>query len=119
APPGATRRELCGRPRGIWADRAGPAGACAEVRRLMGLEPAGRLAAGLPDAQVSAKSGSLLGVVRNEVGVVEFPSGERYAIAVFTRLPKTYFGAGPQIDHAIGQVAAVLVKELQGRQNRG
>ena len=85
----------------------------------MGLQPAGRLAAGLPDAQVSAKSGSLLGVVRNEVGVVEFPSGERYAIAVFTRLPKTDFGAGPQIDHAIGQVAAVLVKELQGRQNRG
>ena len=102
----------------IWTDSAGPPEACAEVRRLMGMQPSGRLGVGLPGAQVFAKSGSLLGAVRNEVGVAEFPRGERYAIAIFTRSPRTDFSVGAQIDRAIGEVANLLVKELQERPSR-
>ena len=84
----------------------------------MGLQARGRLANGLPGAQVSAKSGSLLGVVRNEVGVAEFANGERYALGVFTRSPRTDFDAAPAIDQAIGRVASVLVGELRTRSSR-
>jgi beta-lactamase class A len=34
---------------------------------------------------IFAKSGSLFGVIRNEVGVTELPGGARYAVAVLTR----------------------------------
>lgn len=110
-----TARDMTALLQAIWTNRAGSADACAEVRRLMGLQASSRLAPGLPGTQVFAKSGSLLGVVRNEVGVAEFATGERYAIAVFTRSPKTDFSVGPQIDRAIGEVGDILVKELQER----
>jgi beta-lactamase class A len=35
--------------------------------------------------RVAAKSGSLFGVIRNEIGVLEFPDGRRYAAVVVTR----------------------------------
>jgi fatty-acyl-CoA synthase len=34
---------------------------------------------------VAAKSGGLMGIIRNEAGVVTFPDGAAYAVAVFTR----------------------------------
>jgi beta-lactamase class A len=95
----------------IWTDRAGPPDACAEVRRLMSLQGSDRLGKRLAGAQVFAKSGSLLGIVRNEVGVVEFSDDERYAIAVFTRRPRTDFEMSPAIDDAIGEVARLLVDQ--------
>ena len=78
----------------------------------MRLQPRGRLAIGLPDASVFAKSGSLLGMVRNEVGVVELPSGEQYAMAIFTQSQQTDFAGGPEIDRGIGEVARLLVHEV-------
>jgi beta-lactamase class A len=71
----------------IWADRAGPAAACERVRAVMARQlTRHRIASGfrLP-VQVAAKSGSLVGMIRNEIGVISYPDGRRYAAAVFTR----------------------------------
>jgi beta-lactamase class A len=50
---------------------------------------------------------------RNEVGVVTLPSGQSYAVAVFTRTPEG--DADPRhIDAAVGQAAAIAVEALRG-----
>lgn len=108
-----TPRDMTRLLRAIWRDEAGPASACAAVRRLMGQQASHRLAVGFPDGiAVQAKSGSLMGRIRNEIGVVTYPDGRRYAIAVFTR---SYRGASrqPAIDTAIGSVAALAVEQLR------
>ena len=109
-----TAREMTGLLTAIWRDEAAAPGACAEVRRLMGLQATrDRLASGFPpDVQVAAKSGSWLRVVRNEVGVAEYPDGRRYAIAIFTRagLPAA---RRPDVDRAIGESAVHAVESLR------
>jgi len=96
----------------IWRDEAGPAAACAEVRRLMSRQSCPhRLAVAFDeDVTVAAKSGTVLGV-RNEIGVVGYPDGRRYAVAVFTAGP-----AGlrrPAVDAAIGTAARHAVELLR------
>jgi beta-lactamase class A len=107
-----TARDMTTLLRAIWTDAAGPADACSNVRRVMGMQPRGRIAMGIPDARVFAKSGSLLGVVRNEVGVVELLNGDLYAMAIFTQSQQTNFAGGPEIDRGIGEVARLLVHEV-------
>jgi beta-lactamase class A len=82
-----TPRDMIALLRLIWNDQAGPGAACARVRQVMGRQlTRHRIASGFrPPVQVAAKSGSLLGVVRNEIGVISYPDGRRYAAAVFTR----------------------------------
>ncbi|MFI6901576.1 serine hydrolase [Nonomuraea sp. NPDC050394] len=97
----------------IWRDEAGPAEACQEVRRIMGNQVwPHRLSSGFGDeVKVSGKTGTLWGV-RNEAGVVEFPDGRRYAVAVFLRT----VGLGlrdPAADAAIGRAARVAVDRLR------
>ncbi|MFI6478227.1 serine hydrolase [Nonomuraea sp. NPDC050663] len=97
----------------IWRDEAGPAEACAEVRTIMGNQVwPHRLASGFPDeVKVSGKTGTLWGV-RNEVGVVEYPDGKRYAVAVFVR--SGHFGfRDPEADRAIGRAAREAVDRLR------
>jgi len=99
--------------RGIWRDEAAPVAACAEVRRLIGQQASYRLAVGFLDGiTVQAKSGSLMGRIRNEIGVVTYPDGRRYAVAVFTR---SHRGASrqPAIDSAIGAVAALSIEQIR------
>ncbi|MEV4176547.1 serine hydrolase [Nonomuraea sp. NPDC049709] len=98
----------------IWLDRAGPAEACANVRAVMGQQVTRhRLAMGFPDdVRVAAKSGGLFGVVRNEVGVIRFPDGRRYAAAVFTRAHRPRAGENA-INAVIGTVAAAAVASLR------
>lgn len=97
----------------IWTDQAGPAAACARVRTVMGRQlTRHRIASGFRrPVRVAAKSGSLLGVVRNEIGVVSYPDGRRYAAAVFTRSPLGSDDAG--INRAIGAAAARAVAALR------
>jgi beta-lactamase class A len=101
----------------IWQDRAGPPDACAWVRRTMGRQlTRHRIASGFPPGvDVAAKSGGLMGVVGNEIGVVTDPDGTSYAVAVFTRSgdPRTRTDAR-RIDAAIGAVAAHAVGLLRG-----
>ncbi|WP_211229387.1 serine hydrolase [Nakamurella lactea] len=97
----------------LWTDQAAGPAACAEARRILGLQIwPHRLSSGFPrdDVKISGKTGTI-GIVRNEIGVVEFPDGHRYAVAVFTR--SHAFGyRQPAVDALIGTVAAALVDRL-------
>ena len=100
----------------IWTDEAAPAEACAEARRILGLQVwPHRLAAGFADddeVKTSGKTGTLP-TIRNEVGVVEYPDGGRYAVAVFTRSSSLAM-KNPAADAVIGRAARLAVDTLRG-----
>ncbi|MFE0774243.1 serine hydrolase [Streptomyces sp. NPDC058861] len=109
----STPREITSLLTAIWRDEAGPAEACAEVRDLMGrqLSPH-RLVAGFDnEVKVAAKNGSLWGVL-NEAGVVEYPDGGRYTVAVFLRTPHLS-GRNPAADAAVARAARAAVDHLR------
>jgi beta-lactamase class A len=87
----------------LWTDAAAPSAVCARLRRLMGQQLTHqRIASGFgPGFVVAAKSGGLMGIVRNEVGVVTDPQGAAYAVAVFTRRPITSAADPAQIDYLV------------------
>lgn len=98
----------------VWTDAAGPPRACAFVRELMARQLLRtRIASGFgPRVRVSAKSGTLPGL-RWEAGVVEYPDGPRYAVAVCA------VGADPdrtglEADLALGRAARAAVDRLRG-----
>ncbi|MEV4223071.1 MULTISPECIES: serine hydrolase [Nonomuraea] len=111
----STPRETTALLAAIWRDEAGPPEACAEVRTIMGNQIwPHRLAAGFGDeVRVSGKTGTLWGI-RNEAGVVEYPDGGRYAVAVFLRTT-SLGGRDPEADAAIGRAARHAVDRLRGR----
>ncbi|WP_436762161.1 serine hydrolase [Streptosporangium sp. V21-05] len=97
----------------IWRDEAGPPEACAAVRDYMTRQIFWtRIASGFPPGtRVAAKTGTLPGL-HMEAGVVEYPSGESYAVAVFARtrqLPTRRV----DVDLAIGQAARTAVDALR------
>ncbi|MCA1722395.1 MAG: class A beta-lactamase-related serine hydrolase [Actinobacteria bacterium] len=102
--------DLLGR---IWRDEAGPAEACAEVRRVMGLQVwPHRLTAGFPaEVSLAGKTGTLPSVF-NEVAVATYPDGGRYAVAVFTR-SSSYAMRQPLVDRAIGEAGRLAVDALR------
>ncbi|MQY04048.1 serine hydrolase [Actinomadura macrotermitis] len=98
----------------IWRDEAAPPAECAQMRRMLGLQVwPHRLSSGFPydDIVVSGKTGTMA-TIRNEAGVVEYPDGGRYAVAVFTRslLPVAVL---PQADAAIGTAARLAIEALR------
>ncbi|BCJ36783.1 serine hydrolase [Actinocatenispora thailandica] len=109
----STGRDLTALLRAVWRDEAAPAAACATLRGLMATQLAGhRLAAGFPDeVEVVAKTGTLL-AVRAEAGVVSYPDGGRYAVAVGIRLDRMS-GRQPAADRALGTVARRAVESLR------
>jgi beta-lactamase class A len=97
----------------LWGDTAASAPSCAAIRRLMGLQVwPHRLAAGFPDAgmTVAGKTGTLPGV-RNEIGVVEGPTGHTIAIAVLTLSPSPA-ASMPHLDALIGATARMAYDAL-------
>ncbi|GII62263.1 serine hydrolase [Sphaerisporangium krabiense] len=110
----STPREMTRLLRMVWRDEAAGPESCAAIRRLLSLQVwPHRLASGFPydDVVVSGKTGSLP-TIRNEVGVVEYPDGGRYAVAVFTRSIGTAQHQ-PRADAAIGTVARAAVDHLR------
>ncbi|MGA8256798.1 MAG: serine hydrolase, partial [Nocardioides sp.] len=99
----------------VWNDEAAAPEACAEVRRILGLQVwPHRLASGFADndkVRTSGKTGTLP-TIRNEVGVVEYPDGGRYAVAVFTRA-HTLAQKQPAADAVIGTSARWAVDQLR------
>ncbi|MEL3944746.1 serine hydrolase [Streptomyces sp. LNU-CPARS28] len=98
----------------VWRDEACTPEHGAAMRRVLGLQVwPHRLAAGFPfdDVHVAGKTGSLP-TVRNEVGVVEYPDGGRYAVAVFTRAARTA-ATLPSADAVIGTAARIAVEALR------
>ncbi|TMQ90189.1 serine hydrolase [Actinomadura soli] len=98
----------------IWRDEAAPPPGCAAMRRLFGLQVwPHRLSSGFPyDAVVVSGKTGTLPTLRNEVGVVEYPDGGRYAVAVFTRSPLPV-AVLPRADAAIGTAARIAVERLR------
>jgi len=109
-----TPREAATLLRLIWTDEAGPPEACAEVRRIMGLQVwPHRLSSAFGDGiKVSGKTGTLIGI-RNEIGVVEYPDGGRYAAAVFVTTQDLSWHK-PEADAVIGKVARLAIDDLRG-----
>nr|WP_312892891.1 serine hydrolase [Allostreptomyces psammosilenae] len=110
----ATARDMTRLLAAVWRDEACPPPYGDQVRRLLALQVwPHRLASGFPfdDVRVSGKTGSLP-TLRHEVGVVEYPDGGRYAVAVFTRSASTAVNL-PAADAAIGQTARLAVDALR------
>jgi beta-lactamase class A len=107
-----TPRDMVRLLRMIWTDRAGPATACERVRRIMSRQlTRHRIASGFRHpVRVAAKSGGLLGVVRNEIGVIFYSDNRKYAAAVFTRSRPGSDDAA--INAAIGTATARAVAAL-------
>ncbi|ALG09824.1 serine hydrolase [Kibdelosporangium phytohabitans] len=98
----------------IWRDEAASPAACADVRRWLELQVwPHRLRSGFPDdaIRVSGKTGTLPSV-RNEVGVVEYSDGGRYAVGVFTDAVDARSRV-PERDAFIGFAAARAVEWLR------
>jgi beta-lactamase class A len=102
--------------RAIWTDRAAAPAACAAVREAMGRQlTRHRIASGFgPGVEVAAKSGGLMGLVRNEAAVVTFPDESAFAVAVFTRNDPDCPTDPAAIDAGIGRVARAIVDQLRG-----
>lgn len=71
-----------------------------------------------PPAKVAAKSGSLIGVVRNEAGVIEYPDGRAYCAAVLAQAHQPWHDDAA-INAVIGSAAAAAVGMLSGRTAEG
>lgn len=97
----------------IWTDAAGPAIACAQVREVMGQQVwPHRLTAGFPaEVTVAGKTGTLPSQ-HNEVGVVGYPDGRRFAVAVYARSARFELRQ-PLLDRAIGEAARLAVDSLR------
>jgi beta-lactamase class A len=108
-----TARDIVRLLRLIWTGQAGSAAACSRVRALMARQLTRHRIASVfrPPVQVAAKSGSLLGIVRNEIGVISYPDGRQYAAAVFTRSQPGSDDAA--INRAIGTATAQAVRALE------
>jgi beta-lactamase class A len=112
----STPRDMTALLRSVWRDEACTPEHGAAIRRVMGLQVwPHRLASGFPfdDVHVAGKTGSLP-TLRNEVGVVEYPDGGRYAVAVFTRTANTA-ATLPAADAVIGTAARIAVDALHNR----
>ncbi|MEU3145368.1 serine hydrolase [Streptomyces sp. NPDC006999] len=110
----STPREITRLLRLIWTDAAGPPEACAFVRDLMARQVfRHRLVSGFPDdVVVAAKTGTLPGL-HMEAGVVRYPDGGCYAIAVFART-HDLAASRPTVDAAMGRAAETAVGFLRG-----
>ena len=115
----STARDMTELLRMIWTDAAGPAEACAEVRHVMTRQFAPhRLSTAYPDGpMIAGKTGTFWGGIRNEVGVVDFRDGDRFAVAVFVR-QHGYDLRDAKADAVIGEVARLAIDHLRGEPAR-
>ncbi|MFW6692621.1 serine hydrolase [Streptomyces sp. MAR4 CNX-425] len=110
----STPRELTALLAAVWRDEVCTGAYAAELRRTLGTQTWGhRLASGFPfdDVRVSGKTGTLP-TLRHEIGVVEYPDGGRYAVAVCTRAAATAVTL-PAADAVIGTTARLAVDALR------
>ncbi|HEX5377196.1 MAG TPA: serine hydrolase [Phenylobacterium sp.] len=97
----------------VWADTGAAPEACRRLRQAMSQQVTRRLEPATPDGGgLAAKSGGLFGRVRNEIGVITWPGGEHYAVAVFTRARHPFVGAAA-INAQIGEAARLAIAALR------
>ncbi|MFE6778558.1 serine hydrolase [Streptomyces sp. NPDC057702] len=110
----STARDLTHLLAAIWRDEVCDGEHGRLLRRVLGLQTwSHRLASGFPfdDVRVSGKTGTLP-TLRHEAGVVEYPDGGRYAVAVLTRSASTAVTL-PAADAVIGTAARIAVDALR------
>ncbi|WP_217996865.1 serine hydrolase [Nocardioides jensenii] len=109
----STARETVSLLRAIWQNEAGPSAACANVREWLSHQAwDNRMASGFEDdVEIASKTGTLPGL-RNEAGVVTYPDGGAYAVAVFTR-DEDFRSRNSSRDHFIGRAARLAVEALR------
>ncbi|MEI5032245.1 serine hydrolase [Streptomyces sp. S1A(2023)] len=109
----STPRDVTRLLRLVWRDEAGPPEACARVRELMSRQVfRHRLVSGFADeVTIAAKTGTLPGL-HLEAGVVRYPDGGRYAVAVFART-RELAASRTAVDAAIGATARLAVDSLR------
>ncbi|MGV9316277.1 serine hydrolase [Streptomyces sp. NPDC003691] len=110
----STPREMTRLLAAVWRDEACSPERARELRAVLGLQVwPHRLAGGFPydDVRVHGKTGTLP-TLRHEVGLVEYPDGGRYAVAVFTRAASQRVRQ-PAADAAIGTAARFAVQALR------
>ncbi|WP_240745027.1 MULTISPECIES: serine hydrolase [unclassified Microbacterium] len=97
----------------LWTDTAASAKACRQAREIMALQVwPHRLTSGFPPGvRIAAKTGTLP-TWRNEAGVVTYPDGRQYAVAVFTRAA-SLADRQPLVDASIGRAAFSAVEHLR------
>ncbi|MBV8683510.1 MAG: serine hydrolase [Caulobacteraceae bacterium] len=109
----STPREMSRLLSAIWKDEAASPRACADLRALMAQQVSSRLARALPDrATLASKTGSLLGRIRNEVGVITHEDGRAFAVSVFTRAHRPFEGVS-QIETEMAVAAASSIEALR------
>ncbi|WP_293696087.1 serine hydrolase [uncultured Agrococcus sp.] len=109
----STAQEMASVVAAIWNDTAAPPAACARIRSTMSQQVwPHRLTSGFgAGVRVGAKTGTLPGI-RNEVGVVTYPDGTRYAVAVFTTADSLDLQL-PDVDRSIGRAARIAIDHLR------
>lgn len=109
-----TARDITHLLRLLWADEAASPAGCELARQILQQQVwPHRLASGFPEDEVltAGKTGTLPRV-RNEVGVVTYPDGSSYAVAVFTTAEVTT-AKNPAADAVIGEAARIAVDALR------
>ena len=97
----------------VWRDAAAAPAACAMLRAVMADQVSRRMEPAVPDGgKLAAKSGSLFGRIRNEIGVITWPDGRRYAFAVFTHAHTPFKGA-PAINAAMAGAVKSAIGALR------
>jgi beta-lactamase class A len=109
----STPREIARLLEAIWTDEAASPEGCRTVRDVMARQIwPHRLSSGFPsDVAIAAKTGTLP-LVRNECGVVTYPDGRQYAVAVFTRAHSLAVRQ-PLVDASIGTAGRLAVEYLR------
>ncbi|WP_029262615.1 MULTISPECIES: serine hydrolase [unclassified Microbacterium] len=97
----------------LWTDTAATAEACRQARDIMAQQIwPHRLSSGFPPGvRIAAKTGTLP-TWRNEAGVVTYPDGRQYAVAVFTRAA-SLAERQPLVDASIGRAGFAAVEHLR------
>jgi len=107
----STARDMTRLLSAIWTNKAAAPEACASVRAVMARQFSTRIGRALPtDASIAAKTGSLTGRVRNEIGVISHKDGRAFALAVFTRAHRPFERVDSiEAEMAAGATAAITV----------
>lgn len=109
----STPRDLTTLLNALWTDTATSAEACRQARDIMAQQIwPHRLSSGFPsDVRIAAKTGTLP-TWRNEAGVVTYPDGRQYAVAVFTRAA-SLAERQPRVDASIGLAGFAAIEHLR------
>lgn len=110
---GSTPRDVTTLLNALWTDTAAPAAASATARDIMAQQIwPHRLSSAFPaEVKIAAKTGTLP-AWRNEAGVITYPDGRQYAVAVFTRA-ESLAERQPRVDASIGQAALAAIEHLR------